>query len=139
MIFIEQNVVIYQSIHSKDLAGSQVQKCSRLLNKFEVWVSCETFCDVFVSIFVWVFKMEFNHFFTSKFTIFKIVCFMVANTLKRKNMQIPDFWQNGAVWQYLFEDVVIVSFSAVCTQQTGLTPSASSNSLLIFFWTCLLE
>ena len=41
--------VIYQSIHASDLADflTHVQNFSRLLNKYEVWVSCEVVCDIF--------------------------------------------------------------------------------------------
>ena len=43
-------VVIYQSEHLSDLAGFDARSeifPRRLLNKFEVWVSCEALCDIF--------------------------------------------------------------------------------------------
>ena len=54
--FTPVKVVIYQSIHSK-LVGflAHVHKFSRLLYKFEVWVSCEAVCNVFDQFFSLVF------------------------------------------------------------------------------------
>ena len=54
MIFIElllQRKLSFIRVHTQViyLAGflAHVQKFSRLLNKFEVWVACETVCDIF--------------------------------------------------------------------------------------------
>ena len=48
-LFTPTKVVIYQSIHSSDLAGflTHAQNFSRLSDKFAVWVSCEASCDIF--------------------------------------------------------------------------------------------
>ena len=61
--FTPAKVVIYQSEHLSDLAGFDARSeifPRRLLNKFEVWVSCEALCDIFYRFFVWFYKMEFN-------------------------------------------------------------------------------
>ena len=59
-----------------NLAGFLVhdQQFSRLLDKFDVWVSCEAVWDIFyflISFSVWCFKMEFNplpHLLNTEFT-----------------------------------------------------------------------
>ena len=63
-VFTPAKIIIYQSIHASDLAGfsTRVRKISRLLNKFEVWVSCEAVCDIFGFVFLFDFlKKEFNY------------------------------------------------------------------------------
>ena len=62
--FTPAKVVIYQSTHASDLAGFlvHVQKISRLLNKFEVWVSCEAVCNIFDRFFSLIFQNEIQSF-----------------------------------------------------------------------------
>ena len=80
--FTQAKVVIYQSIHASGLAGflTHVQQFSRLLDKFEVWVSCGAVCDIFDQLFCLIFKMELNplpDLLNTGFTIieFGCVCF----------------------------------------------------------------
>ena len=53
-------VVIYRSIYASDLAGfsGHVQKISRVLNRFKVWVSYEAACDIFDQFFSLIFQNE---------------------------------------------------------------------------------
>ena len=70
MIFIElllqrklSFIGVYTYVINFNLAGflAYVQKFSRLLDKFEVSLSCEALCVIFLNGFsVWFFKTEFN-------------------------------------------------------------------------------
>ena len=62
MIFIEillQQKLSFIKVYTQlfDLAGflAHVQQFSRLLDKFEVWVSCEALCDIFDQFFCLIF------------------------------------------------------------------------------------
>ena len=96
--------LFYQYIHASDLVGfsAHVQKFSRLLNKFEVWVSCEAVCDIFNRFFCLIFKIEFNplqDLQNTGLTIIEIGLFYGSS----KNMQIPDFFFDKITsrWQLL--------------------------------------
>ena len=71
--FTPAKVVIYKSIHASNLAGflARLQKLfPLLLNKFEVWVSCETVCDMFDQFFSLISQNEIQHF--ARFTEYRI-------------------------------------------------------------------
>ena len=82
-----------------NLAGflAHVQQFSRLLDKFEDWVSCEAVWPFLINFSVWFFKMEFKHspdFWTPDLQLLKLICSMVANIWEWK-YAIPDlFWQD---------------------------------------------
>ena len=74
---------------SFNLAGflAHVQQFSRLLDKLEVWVSCEAVWDIMISFSVWFFKMEFNHLrdlLNTGFTIVEIGLFYSGKHLGAK-------------------------------------------------------
>ena len=73
-----------------NLAGflAHVKQFSRLLDKFEVWVSCEAVWDIFDQFFCLIF-LKWNSILCQIYWILdlqllKLVCFMVATIWKRK-------------------------------------------------------
>ena len=51
---------IVKVFNLEGLILAYVQQFSRLLDKFEVWISCEAVCDIFDQFSVLLFKVEFN-------------------------------------------------------------------------------
>ena len=79
---------------------ARVQKFSRLLNKFEVWVSWEAVCDILFGFSVWFFRMEFKHLpylLNTGFTINEIGLFYGGEHLEAKLCNFQTFWDNMAI------------------------------------------
>ena len=59
LAFTPAKVVLYKSVHSSYIIWrafwAHVQQFPRLLDKFEVWVSCEAVCDIFNQFFCLIF------------------------------------------------------------------------------------
>ena len=90
------------------LAGflAHVKKICRLLDKFEVWVSCEAHCDIFDRFFFLFdfFETEFNllqDLLNTEFTIIEIGLFHGGEHLDAKICRLPaDFFgQHGLLYR----------------------------------------
>ena len=92
------------------LAGflAHVKKFSRLLNKFEVWVSCEELSDIFIGFSVCFFKTEFNplsNYWILDLKSLRLVSFIAAKTWKRKYADSRLFLENMASMFIVEDDV----------------------------------
>ena len=121
LAFAAAKVVIYQSIHSSDLARflTRALKFSRLSNKFGFFVQHLT-----KFLFSFSFVFFFNSILCQIYWIpdlqsLKLVCFMVANSWNQKYADSRLFWQDGDV--YIIEEPPV---SPTCenTSNSGWVP-----------------